>query len=279
MPQLDEVSYSREATIAAVREYYRFLTRMYLNECYVAEPPEEGWPEINTEALSGLGKTDEVISLLRHLPYIRASSDWVYEGAPGCRFADWRDIAHSIALGELPAEDLRSTTEGGLPESISPHVVGLTDGGFRNLAFLLDTKLGIIYWDDCHSDIKNNPPREPIIGDEYEDDSDVEIMNWRLDESVAWTIPDFFEILKGQFRQLNYVPISPRKVYHADVIEQLMSRAGQGREGLPMVQAVYRAHGWPDMERYRKQDCLKAVQDLFEERCPDYADSRRYDDE
>lgn len=186
-----------------------------------------------------MGKTDQVISLLRHLPYIRSSSDCT-EGAPGCRFADWRNIAHRVALGQLPAEDVKITAGGGLPGSLSPHVVGLTDGGFHNPVFLLDTELGIIYWDDCHSDIKMNPSREPIISDEYDEADDIEIINWRLN-SVAWAILDFFEILKDQFRQLNYVPISPRKVRYADGIEQMST--AQGKEGMPTVQAVYRAHG------------------------------------
>jgi len=45
---------------------------MYLRESDVIEPPEGGWPNITTDSLQDLGKTDEVISLLRHLPYIRA---------------------------------------------------------------------------------------------------------------------------------------------------------------------------------------------------------------
>ncbi|KAK4233273.1 hypothetical protein C8A03DRAFT_39031 [Achaetomium macrosporum] len=176
MPELHEVSYSREATIAAVREYYRFLTRMYLKECYVAEPPEGGWPEINADTVGVLGKTDEVISLLRHPPYIHSSDDSA-QGAGMCLFADWRS------------------------------------------------------------------------------------------GSVAWAIPDFFELLKDLFRQLFYIPISPRKVYFARTTGRMR-----------MVAAIYRAHGWPDLERYRKQDCLKAVQALMEERYSDYADRREKDE-
>jgi hypothetical protein len=265
MPQLHEVSYSQEATVAAVREYYRFLTRMYLKERYVIEPPEEGWPEINSETLGGLGKTNEIISLLRHLPYIRRSSDDDTEGAAMCQFADWRSMAHSIVLGQLSVEDVRATTESSLPDSISSHVVSLTGGGLRNPEFLLDIKLGIVYWYECRSDIRRNPSREPIQGEAYDDAPDDEI-DWRLD-SVAWAIPDFFELLKDQFRQLNYVPISPRKVFYASTME-----------GMPMVQAVYRAHGWPNLQRYRRQDCLKEVQDLFEKCYHSYADRRDKDE-
>ncbi|KAK0631548.1 hypothetical protein B0T14DRAFT_413143, partial [Immersiella caudata] len=31
------------------------------------------------------------------------------------------------------------------------------------------------------------------------------------------------------------------------------------QEAVDMVKGIYRAHGWPDLERYRKKDCLKAI--------------------
>jgi hypothetical protein len=45
---------------------------MCLDESDVVEPPEGGWPNISAETMHGLGKTDEVVQLLRHLPDIRS---------------------------------------------------------------------------------------------------------------------------------------------------------------------------------------------------------------
>jgi hypothetical protein len=42
MHELSEIVYSRDATVAAFRDYYLFLTKMYLNESDIMEPPEEG---------------------------------------------------------------------------------------------------------------------------------------------------------------------------------------------------------------------------------------------
>lgn len=42
MSMLEDISYSREASIAAVRDYYHFLTRMYMEESVVVEPPKGG---------------------------------------------------------------------------------------------------------------------------------------------------------------------------------------------------------------------------------------------
>jgi hypothetical protein len=101
---------------------------------------------------------------------------------------------------------------------VYPHVA-LTEGGYYNPAFLLDTKLGRVYWNECDSNIKKNPPWEPIMGEYYSDNIPKDEVDWRGD-SVAWAIPDFFELLKDQFRQLLYIPISQRRVCYAITLEE-----------------------------------------------------------
>jgi hypothetical protein len=44
---------------------------------------------------------------------------------------------------------------------------------------------------------------------------------------------------------------------------------------ISMLQEIYREHGWPDLDRYRKRECLEAVQEALEERYPDEAYFRR----
>jgi hypothetical protein len=68
MPSLSEISYSRDVSIAAVRDYYNFIVKMYVEESEVIYLPEGGWPHITSENLKGCGKTDEVIAMLRQLP-------------------------------------------------------------------------------------------------------------------------------------------------------------------------------------------------------------------
>ena len=55
------VGFNRDATVAAIRDYYHFLTKMYLDEDRIMEPPPGGWPNMTPETMSPLGKTDEVI--------------------------------------------------------------------------------------------------------------------------------------------------------------------------------------------------------------------------
>ena len=46
---------------------------------------------------------------------------------------------------------------------------------------------------------------------------------------------------------------------------------------IDLLKGVYREHGWPDLDRYRKSECLKAVRRALEEKYPDKVDGRRPD--
>lgn len=211
MPALEDVEYDRKATIAAVTSYYEFLTAMYLTKSKVAYPPAGGWPPIvNADAalLQSLGKSDEVISLLAHLPYIRSHSHDSDDAKaiPGCVFADWSELMQS--WNPTDGESLRSFTEGmEFGPVSSPHVVSLTCGNKGDSGHLvLDTELGIIHWEECPPEVENQDFREGV---DYKPDEDVseEEADWRY-STPAWTIPDLFEILRHQFKILHWIPVS-----------------------------------------------------------------------
>lgn len=270
MPCLREITYSREATIAAVRDYHTFLTSLYLDEAEVIEPPKDGWPSITSESLHDLGKTDEVIALLRHLPYIRRRHNGRdAQGAPNCHFADWQSDSDAVLQDQTTCEDLKVTSEDPayLDDAIPAHVIGLTSGGRDNPIFLLDTQLGIVHWLECPDEGRHRPTREPVSDDPYdyaaENDREAE---WRAD-APAWSIPDFFELLKDRFCELSFVPISSRSVEDAYAV-----RHPREDGMIAMLQRMYREHGWPDRQRYRKKDCLDAVHMALQERYPGVSD-------
>lgn len=268
MPSLDEVSYSRDETVAAIRDYYQFLVKMFLDEASVIEPPEGGWPEITADALRGMGKTDTVIELLRRLPYIAFPSDGdsPIQGGPHAAFADWRHNAALAASSGDAGEDFRSVSEGARRTAHVPAgVVGLTCGGRENRMLLLDTDIGVVYWPDCPDrwGAGFEPSQERFEDDPYDwVDSEREAM-WR-EEGGAWAVADFFEVWKDQFRTLQFVPIPGAKIreayttYHPD------------HDGvLDLLRGVYREHGWPDLDSYRKEDCMRAVRLALREKYPD----------
>ncbi|GAB1317775.1 Alpha beta hydrolase fold protein [Madurella fahalii] len=264
MPWLSEVRYSREATVAAVIDYFEFLAKMYIKESDILRPPEGGWPEITPDRFRDLGKTDEVILLLRHLPYLASTADgWNADAGPsGCHFYWWLEDARSLGSHGLDVETMKMMTQGSHYSEagmIPPHVVGLVSSKWD--FFLLDTELGVVYWPECPDGIKERPAREPIEDDPYDYAAENEA-DWRA-EGPCWAVADFFEVLKDQFRWLCFVP---RSQYH---VCEVYGRVHPMFEGMiPMMQAVYREHGWPDLERYRKEECLRAVAAMLRENYP-----------
>jgi hypothetical protein len=271
MPALEDITYDRDATIAAVTGYYEFLTTMYLSESKVAYPPAGGWPSIvnaDPVLLQSLGKSDEVISLLAHLPYIRSQCDDSNdaEATPGCVFADWSELMQS--WDPTKGADLRLFTEGmELGPMSPPHVIGLTCGNDEYGSHLiLDTELGIVHWEECPPEVENEDLREGV---DYEPEEDVseEEADWRYG-APAWTIPDLFEILQHQFKVLHWIPISHATVRAAgDPGHEESDEAAMAA----MLQGIYRQHGWPNLATYRKAECLEAVRKAMAERYPDSA--------
>ncbi|KAF2226559.1 hypothetical protein BDZ85DRAFT_51507 [Elsinoe ampelina] len=254
MPDLEDVSYSREETIEAVRGFYRFLADMYLDPSAIAEPPPEGWPEITT-CPEGFDKTEEVMALLKHLPYLKGEP----QAGPYTLMADWQWLLSTID----DAARLRDISWG--PElyekEVPPHCIGLTEAYANMHTFLLDTELGIIYWTYMYSAPLDNATKERISHDPeaYAPDEEVE---WRS-EFPAFAVTDLFEALKDHFRQLNYVPITSEKIY------DIWTKFPSSRDGMvEMVQSIYREHGWPDLTTYRKADCMAAISRAMQERYP-----------
>ena len=160
MPRpLSEVPlYSQDETISAIRSFYKFLTKLYMPDSYVVEPPPGGWDHMTDEDLAPLGKSKEVMALLRHLPYIIEpgfeSLDCIPVG-PNLFMADWRMYAnHYHKCGDKTdmKEKLLTRTEGPFSKYLpGPHVVGLTtlarpfDVDYSTL-FFLDTTYGIVHF-------------------------------------------------------------------------------------------------------------------------------------
>ncbi|CCF34650.1 hypothetical protein CH063_01181 [Colletotrichum higginsianum] len=260
MSFLTDTCYSQEECIDAVRDFYSFLTQMYLEDDYVKEPPESGWPSITSDILKDFGKTDEVISLHLQLPYIHMRhSGTDAHGAPWCYFADWQSLSQDMERGRVTGYELKLLSEGAdIYDNVPPHVVSLTLGDRDDSAFLLDTKLGIVYWHGCPGEIMDNPSRERIWDDPYEWAPENEA-DWRGDAS-AWTVKDFFGVLKDQFITLSFIPMSPRSVIDIYTIQPANLKGLVER-----LQETYRSHDWPELESFCKHECLAAVEAIVKQ--------------
>lgn len=258
-------SYSREETVATIRDFYRFLTSMYLDEAKVLEPPEGGWPNIPVDGWPNFNKTDEVMALLRELPYIDLGSQDTH-GAPDVVFADWRRLSP-----DLDGKDRKEWSEPDPDEAEIPaHIVGITVAQGRSPAILLDTELGVIYWYECHGDIKRGFDLLEA-GDAYGwlDDGliDESQVRWRSVCGI-WTIADFFENLKTSFKKLDFCPIGPREVH-----DERVPCYPKLREMQIQVKQIYREHGWPDMSKFDKKACSAEIKSYLEIHDPGLAES------
>jgi hypothetical protein len=81
---------------------------------------------------------------------------------------------------------------------------------------------------------------------------------WRASSGV-WAIKEFFEMLKYHFKMLNFVPIGPE-----GVTDVWVGKDDSLQDEMAAVQETCRRHGWPDMTRFHKEDCLAEVETLLE---------------
>lgn len=127
----------------AIRKYYAFLAEDLgaIPFDSIVEPPEEGWPSITQDALAGLQKTDAVIELLRHIPYIEPSEDYNTRIAFSTDAVDYRKVAeYRVAPGTRHKFiDIGS-------EDYPPSVVVLAEEGvdadYYGSLLLFDTETG-----------------------------------------------------------------------------------------------------------------------------------------
>lgn len=254
MPTLEQISYSREATIAAFNDYYDFLTKMYLPEDFVKTPPvEEGyWPSITKEKLNLLVKNNEVFELMRRLPYLYHESYLVaYTKA-----AEWPYLLEEPISSQKEIEELRIFTEGLDWPNIPPSAFAFTISSENDAVCILDTRFGLVYWLDPPN-FEDGPIREPFLDKELLEICTPESEHeWR--NHPAWAIADFFEVMKNEFRLLRSVPIDESDIlrWNDDDI--------QNEPGVLayLVRRTYQMYGWPDLAVYEKESCQEAVNRL-----------------
>ncbi|KAI1876168.1 uncharacterized protein JN550_001664 [Neoarthrinium moseri] len=137
------------------------------------------------------------------------------------------------------------------------HVVGLCSSPHGGYCFLLDTELGVVYWIHCPSYIHANPSREPLAGEAEVSEDEA----WR--SNPAWAVEDSFELLKGQFRSLNFAPTTESVVVETQAVVM-----EEEQDVLLVVKGIWKDHCWPDMGAYKKQECLEAAEGYIEEDAP-----------
>jgi hypothetical protein len=131
-------AYDRQEIITGLTDFYKFLSTLpYIEPTAVLTPPSTGWPNVTVENFSGLGKNDEVIRLLKHLPYIDLSGNQ-YLIAPNTQPTDYRG---EIFQRDVTKENIGRCAPLGDVE-FPEWVINLTHGNRDGTYMMLDTTDG-----------------------------------------------------------------------------------------------------------------------------------------
>jgi len=106
--------YDRDQVIAAVTDYYEFLTRLHMEPKDIRRPPPEGWSTITPERMAPIKKNSTVVELMKHLPYVQNDDNftpivvWILSGCndyTGWDFQSKVEDGHRSAM--MMDEDLK----------------------------------------------------------------------------------------------------------------------------------------------------------------------------
>ena len=189
-------TYCRHETIAAITDFYTFYMRLpYVDPRALVFPPASGWPEINATELHNRGKSNEVIELLQHLPYLENPSihgGWTIDSESTC-------IQYHKGVCYNDSPDAIKNLPG--------YVIPIADMVDRNGSFLLlDTETGKI---TSYTIMADN------IGGNWEEYE-------RLGENDKWrafpTMPvkQFFERWQVLYEKLIWMVAPPVDDSHGD---------------------------------------------------------------
>ncbi|KAH7122412.1 hypothetical protein B0J11DRAFT_615840 [Dendryphion nanum] len=237
----DQPTYNRNEIITSLTDYYKFLGLLYLPSDSIKYPPEGGWQWPASTTFSP-EKSEEVIELMRNLPYLQRPSAWdsinIYEK---CQPEDYSQF-----FGEPPYNIDPTPWKTTLPAHVL--MIGQPEGRDGHHIFL-DTQRGTWTLSDftvgpseptdlsvAVDDIENPVTRTDEDGRECTE-------NWK--EYATYTTPQFFTKLRNEFTELIAVPYPEGQVHFA-------------HEEVGYFKDLFGRYGWPG-EEYQKDECLEAV--------------------
>jgi hypothetical protein len=74
----ETLQYNREAIVASITDFFEFMIKLpHIKPTDLLYPPPGGWSSITQSNFAPLQKSNEVIELLKHLPYLKTSPNQV----------------------------------------------------------------------------------------------------------------------------------------------------------------------------------------------------------
>ncbi|TEA10845.1 hypothetical protein C8034_v008445 [Colletotrichum sidae] len=254
----DAFSYDRDEIAHSLAAYYSVLARAcYFSPQDIQSPPTEGWSdlELDVDALRALRRSDKVIDLLRHIPYIKPckSGDepvqWpVLVRSRAIRylrddgdFSDW-SARGGEGLAELANAPLDHTPAG--PMDLPPDVVVLSRGydssEFGSPWCIIDCETGIM----TPYTSGTGPTDKP----------------WQTSRCSARL---FFNEMTSFLKSKTIIALPP--VGHLEP-EIMGSESDQNVDVRHKLQCIYQVRGWATFEEdpssWRREECIEALKTL-----------------
>ena len=131
-----EATTDRDEIVKIISDFYSFLSTFpYLPSSSIRAPPHEGWPEDIRETFRKMGKTDQVVDLLSHLPYLNTTA--------------WEVFPETEPIDYISSRSLkrinRAVSLDPVHQKIPDHVVSLTCGRNYGIWLLLDMQSGKLF--------------------------------------------------------------------------------------------------------------------------------------
>ena len=172
----------REELVSELTSFYEFLVGLHLPTDALKRPPPGGWPSINQEQLGYLNKDDDVIDVLKHIPYIRQDEDLEpYQIYEHCVCNDFTGVFFEQYSKDYKDVDITEPFQ----EEIDSCIVTLARPESRDGWF-------IFYHTAQHT---------------------IEMVDYQVGKrSRDYEVKEFFEMMKDEFRKLRIIPVHPSDV-------------------------------------------------------------------
>ena len=212
--------YSRNEIAAVICHYYSFLCRLHLGPDALGMPPDGGWTSIPADALRALGKTEEVIDLLRHLPYIN-NPEGESHILPETDCTDYAHLPESV-LEQFKREGSSALIDPPMAddESLDPACVCLARGRRHAWSLILDLTHGTVIW---HSnDNASWRDEEYDLGNRLPEDSPrrVDGPEWR--EQLTYDVKYFFgEFCRKRINDMNWLGHTDGELRTVDLTQEV----------------------------------------------------------
>ncbi|TGO70289.1 hypothetical protein BOTNAR_0002g00740 [Botryotinia narcissicola] len=248
------LAYKPESIIAAIETYYKALSKLpYVEESDIFSPPTSGWPNITESNFAPLEKTNAVIDLLKHLPYLRnPDKEKGYAIAFGTFPIDYTAAPFREPIDIQEAKNFKPDLA--WPEdAVKSWVIPLTmsEDNYWGNWWLLDTTDGTV------TDWAHNNSTEADV--DYAPDDP---RSWRNTCGETKTLEDLLAEWRNKFESLHWVafadPTGREKVWNDEDIQR-----GEDTEHCEKLQAIIRKHGWP--EDFKRQECKAALETWVED--------------